>query len=118
MAVLFRNKAGLLGFLVFAAFVITAFVGPLFVPQTLPTDVRAIYQAPSAQHPLGTDSEGRDILIQMINGGQSIILVGASAALISTLISISFGGLAAYVGGGGDGIIMLIAAGVLTLPQI
>jgi peptide/nickel transport system permease protein len=118
MAVLLRNKAGLLGFLVFAAFVITAFVGPLFVPQTLPTDVRAIYQGPSAQHPLGTDSEGRDILIQMINGGQSIILVGAAAALISTLISISFGALAAYVGGVVDGVIMLLADVVLTLPQI
>jgi peptide/nickel transport system permease protein len=118
MGVLARNKAGLLGFIVFAAFVLTAFIGPLFVPQTLPTDVRAIYQAPSAQHPLGTDSEGRDILIQMINGGQSIILVGAAAALISTFISISFGALAAYVGGVVDGIIMLVADVVLTLPQI
>ena len=116
--VLARNKAGVLGFIVFAAFVLTAFIGPLFVPQTLPTDVRAIYQGPSAQHPLGTDSEGRDILIQMINGGQSIILVGAAAALISTLISISFGALAAYLGGLVDGVIMLIADVVLTLPQI
>lgn len=118
VGVLARNKAGLLGFIVFAAFVLTAFIGPLFVPQTLPTDVRAIYQGPSAQHPLGTDSEGRDILIQMINGGQSIILVGAAAALISTLISISFGALAAYLGGVVDGVIMLLADVVLTLPQI
>lgn len=118
VGVLARNKAGLLGFIVFAAFVLTAFIGPLFVPQTLPTDVRAIYQGPSAQHPLGTDSEGRDILIQMINGGQSIILVGAAAALISTLISISFGALAAYLGGLVDGVIMLLADVVLTLPQI
>ena len=118
MSVLARNKAGLLGFIVFAAFVLTSFIGPLFVPQTLPTDVRAIYQGPSAQHLLGTDSEGRDIFIQMINGGQSIILVGALAALLSTLISITFGALAAYLGGVVDGIIMLIADVVLTLPQI
>src|SRR5207249_1890220 len=84
-----RNRAGLIGFIVFALFVLVAFIGPFFVPQTLATDVRAIYQAPSMQHPLGTDSEGRDIVIQMINGGQSIILVGATAALISTLISIT-----------------------------
>ena len=118
MSVLARNKAGMLGFIVFAAFVLTSFIGPLFVPQTLPTDVRAIYQGPSAQHLLGTDSEGRDIFIQMINGGQSIILVGALAALLSTLISITFGALAAYLGGVVDGIIMLIADVVLTLPQI
>ena len=113
-----RNRAGLVGFIVFAGFIIVAFVGPLFVPQTLSANVRAIYEGPSAAHPLGTDSEGRDILIQMINGGQSIIVVGAAAALISTLISITFGALAAYLGGVVDAIIMLLADVVLTLPHI
>jgi peptide/nickel transport system permease protein len=97
---------------------VTAFVGPLFVPQSQPADVRAIYQGPSLQHVLGTDSEGRDIMVQMINGGQSIIVVGAAAALISTLISITFGALAAYLGGVVDAAIMLVADVVLTLPQI
>jgi peptide/nickel transport system permease protein len=115
---LFRNRAGAVGFIIFALMVIGAFVGPLFVPQTLAADVKAIYQPPSLQHLLGTDSEGRDILIQMINGGQSIILVGAVAALISTLISITFGALAAYLGGLVDNVVMLIADVVLTLPQI
>ncbi len=113
-----RNRAGLIGFIVFAFIVLVAFIGPLFVPQTLPTNVQAIYQPPSWQHPLGTDSEGRDILIQMINGGQSIILVGLMAALISTLIAITFGALAAYSGGQLDNVIMLISDIVLTLPQI
>jgi peptide/nickel transport system permease protein len=118
VAALARNRAGAVGFVVFAILVIAAFVGPFFVPQTLPTDVKAIYQSPSWQHVLGTDSEGRDIMIQMINGGQSIILVGATAALISTLISITFGALAAYVGGVVDNVVMLVADIVLTLPQI
>ena len=118
LSALARNRAGLIGFIVFAIFVLTAFIGPLFVPQTLVADTRAIYQAPSLQHLLGTDSEGRDIMIQMINGGQSIILVGAMAALLSTLISITFGALSAYVGGVVDSVIMLISDVVLTLPQI
>jgi peptide/nickel transport system permease protein len=118
MAAITRNKAGLIGFIVFTVFVLVAFIGPFFVPQTLAADVKAIYQGPSWQHPLGTDSEGRDISIQMINGGQSIILVGATAALLSTLISITFGALAAYLGGVVDTAIMLVADIVLTLPQI
>ena len=118
LAALARNKAGFVGFVIFALFVLTAFIGPFFVPQTLPTDTRSIYQAPSLRHLLGTDSEGRDILIQMINGGQSIIIVGAMAALFSTFISITFGALAAYVGGAVDSVIMLVADVVLTLPQI
>jgi peptide/nickel transport system permease protein len=113
-----RNKVGLAGFIVFAAIVLVALIGPFFVPQTQATNVRAIYLAPSLAHPLGTDSEGRDISIQMINGGQSIILVGAAAALLSTLISIAFGALAAYIGGVVDSVIMLLADVVLTLPQI
>jgi peptide/nickel transport system permease protein len=118
LTILASNRAGLIGFIVFTIFVVVAFVGPLFVPQTLPTDVRAIYLGPSLQHLLGTDSEGRDIAIQMINGGRSIILVGATAALMSTLISIAFGALAAYLGGAVDSLIMLVADIVLTLPQI
>ncbi len=118
LTALARNKAGLIGFIVFALFVITAFVGPLFVPQSQPADVTKIYQGPSLEHPLGTDSEGKDIMIQMINGGQSIIVVGATAALLSTLISITFGALAAYLGGFVDSAIMLVADVVLTLPQI
>ncbi|HLZ26971.1 MAG TPA: ABC transporter permease [Chloroflexota bacterium] len=118
LAAMARNRAGLLGFIVFILFVLIAFIGPFFVPQTLPADLKAIYQAPSPQHLLGTDSEGRDIGIQMINGGQSIILVGATAALLSTLISITFGALAAYLGGYVDTLIMLVADVVLTLPQI
>jgi peptide/nickel transport system permease protein len=118
LAILASNRAGLIGFIVFTAIVVVAFVGPLFVPQTLAADVRAIYAGPSLQHLLGTDSEGRDIAIQMINGGRSIILVGATAALMSTLISITFGALAAYLGGLVDSFIMLLADIVLTLPQI
>jgi peptide/nickel transport system permease protein len=118
LAALARNKIGLAGFIVFAIIVLVALIGPFFVPQTQATNVRAIYLGPSLQHPLGTDSEGRDILIQMINGGQSIILIGAAAAVFSTLISITFGALAAYVGGWLDSIVMLLADVVLTLPQI
>lgn len=118
LSALARNKVGLAGFIVFAMIVLVALIGPFFVPQTQATNVRAIYLAPSLQHLLGTDSEGRDILIQMINGGQSIILVGAVAALLSTLISITFGALAAYVGGFVDTVVMLLADVVLTLPQI
>ena len=118
LSVLARNKVGLAGFVVFATIVLVALIGPFFLPQTQPTNVRAIYLGPSLQHPLGTDSEGKDILIQMVNGGQGIILIGAAAALLSTLISISFGALAAYVGGAVDSVVMLLADVVLTLPQI
>jgi peptide/nickel transport system permease protein len=115
-----RSKAGFAGFIVFGLMLLIALVGPLFVPDTLSlaTDTTQIYAKPSAQHWLGTDSEGRDILVQMINGARPVILVGFLAALISTVIAVVFGALAAYIGGKFDSVVVIIADIVLTVPQI
>jgi peptide/nickel transport system permease protein len=112
-----RNRAGFAGFIVLVLIVLVSFLGPLFTPR-LSTDLTAIYQPPSGHHLLGTDSQGRDVLIQMIDGGRGIILVGFVAALISTLIAIAFGALGAYVGGIVDSVIMTLSDIVLTVPQI
>jgi peptide/nickel transport system permease protein len=115
---LMRSKAGFAGFIVFALLVLIALIGPLFTPSQLVTDVNAVYLPPSGSHWLGTDSEGRDIAIQMINGGRPVILVGVLAGAISTLIAIVFGSLAAYLGGWVDSIIVSVTDIVLTVPQI
>jgi peptide/nickel transport system permease protein len=115
---LMRSKAGFVGFIVFSLMVLVAIIGPLFTPDRLPTDMAAIYQPPSLAHPFGTDAEGRDIAIQMINGGRSVILVGLLAAFISTIVAVVFGSLAAYLGGWVDSLIVSITDIVLTVPQI
>lgn len=118
MKALMRSKAGFAGFIVFALMVLLAVVGPLFTPDHLPTDMTAVYQPPSGAHWLGTDSEGRDIAAQMINGGRSVILVGVVAGVISTFIAIVFGSLGAYLGGWVDSLIVSVTDIVLTVPQI
>jgi peptide/nickel transport system permease protein len=113
-----RSRAGFAGFLVFAALVLLAVLGPLFTPHQLATDLNAVYQPPSGRHLLGTDSEGRDIAIQMINGGRPVILVGVLAGAVSTLIAVVFGSLGAYLGGWIDSVIVSVTDIVLTVPQI
>jgi peptide/nickel transport system permease protein len=118
MKALMRSKTGFAGFIVFALLVLIAVVGPFFTPSHLPTNVQAVYLPPSGAHWLGTDSEGRDIALQMINGGRSVILVGVLAGAISTLIAIVFGSLGAYLGGWVDSAIVSVTDIVLTVPQI
>jgi peptide/nickel transport system permease protein len=113
-----RSKAGFTGFVVFTLMVLVTVVAPLFTPSYLPTDLQAVYLPPSGDHLLGTDSEGRDIAIQMLNGGRAVILVGVLAAVISTLLAVVFGALAAYLGGWVDSLIVAITDIVLTVPQI
>jgi peptide/nickel transport system permease protein len=113
-----RSRSGFAGFCVFVLMVLVALAGPLFTPDVLPTDTSRIYQPPSWSHPFGTDSEGRDIAIQMVNGGRAVILVGLLAAAISTVIAVTFGALAAYRGGWLDSMIVSVTDVVLTVPQI
>jgi peptide/nickel transport system permease protein len=112
-----RNRAGFIGFLALILIVLVSFIGPLFTSHSTSTDLAAIYQAPSARHWLGTDYEGRDVLVQIINGGQGVIIVGVLAALLSTAIAIVFGSLSAYAGGWIDSVITGLADVVLTIPQ-
>jgi peptide/nickel transport system permease protein len=113
-----RSTAGTIGFGLVCLIVLVSLIGPLFTQGTLPTDTSAMNEAPSAAHLLGTDSSGRDVAIQMINGGRTVIIVGFLAAAISTLIAIVLGSLAAYIGRAVDSIIVSATDIVLTIPQI
>lgn len=117
LKVLTRNKAGFAGFMVFVLIVLVSFVGPFFTPHDTTTDVTKIYRPPSREHLLGTDYEGRDVLVQIVNGGRDILLVGMFAATLATVIAVVFGALSAYLGGWIDSVITGLADVILTIPQ-
>jgi peptide/nickel transport system permease protein len=114
---LWRSKVGFLGSLGVLLFLFTALFGPILVPEPGKPDVTKIYQPPSLQHPLGTDYEGRDVLAQILRGGRSLLFVAFLAALLSTVIAITFGSLAAYVGRSIDTAIGIVTDTILTIPQ-
>jgi peptide/nickel transport system permease protein len=118
LRLLSRKPLGLIGFVGVVFFVLLAFIGPIFAPYQDAVDVTAIYQPPSAAHPLGTDSSGRDVWNQIINGGRDILSVGLIAGFFSTLIAVTFGSLAAVVGGKVDSLISGAADFWLTIPHI
>lgn len=113
-----RNKLGTFGIVVLAAILILSFIGPLFLPDKNSTRLDMVYCQPSADAWLGCDNRGRDIWYQIVNGGGKLILVSASAAFISTFIAITFGALAALIGGKFDSVVLVITEVVLTIPSI
>ena len=68
-------------------------------------------------HILGTDTQGRDIFSHIINGGTTLISTALVAGLISTLIAVVLGALAALLGGIVDTLITAVANLVLTIPS-
>lgn len=111
------NRVGFIGFLGVVAIVLISYLGPLVVELDTKTKIDQIYQTPSMSHILGTDHQGRDIWSQIVNGGKDVIYVAFLAALISTLIAVTFGTLSAFVGGWLDNLIMSLTDIILTIPQ-
>src|SRR4028118_2193871 len=68
--------------------------------------------------PLGSDDQGRDVLSAIMHGARVSLLVGVCAVLFSTLVGVSVGLLAGYLGGTADAVLMRIADIQLTFPSI
>lgn len=104
-----RNKAALVGLFILAVFVFLAIFAPLLTSYD-PTlqDLSAAFQPPSAQHWLGTDDLGRDILARIMYGGRYTLLIGVIAVAIATLIGVPFGLISGYLGGAADMVIQRV----------
>ena len=76
------------------------------------------FQGPSAEHPLGTDELGRDLLLRLLYGGRVSLLVGLLAALCAAVIGTVVGILAGYYGGWLDALLMRLTDGVIALPLL
>jgi peptide/nickel transport system permease protein len=69
-------------------------------------------------NPLGTDSQGRDVLSAIMYGMRVSLLVGFCSVVISVVLGV-LGGLAAgYLGGAVDTVLMRVADVQLTFPAI
>jgi len=113
-----RSPAGLVGIIILVVMMLIALIGPLFTP-ALVADTNSIMEAAGTTgHLLGTDNEGKDVLIQMVDGGASVIFIAFFAAAVSMLISIILGSLAAYLGGAFNSTVLFACDVFLTVPAI
>jgi peptide/nickel transport system permease protein len=71
---------------------------------------------PSSKHLLGTDSLGRDIFSQLMEGSQVAFLLGLLSATVGVALSTLLGSIAAFFGGRVDAYLMRQSDLVLMLP--
>ncbi len=67
-------------------------------------------------HPLGTDYLGRDMLARLMEGASVSLFIGIFAPLLFVLGGIIYGGIAGYIGGQLDVLLMRFADFVVALP--
>ena len=117
-----RNRLALAG----AGMLLFALGLAVFAPLLAPEDPRrallattySIYAAPNAQHWLGTDDAGRDVLSNLIFGARVSLTVGFFASFISIAIGGSIGMAAGFAGGVTDRILMRFTDVVLVIPDL
>ncbi|WP_417215721.1 ATP-binding cassette domain-containing protein [Arthrobacter sp.] len=73
---------------------------------------------PSAQHLLGTDSLGRDILSRLLYGGQPALLGVAIALIVFVVCGVALGSVAGYLGGWVDKCVGIIVDMFMALPNM
>jgi peptide/nickel transport system permease protein len=81
-------------------------------------DLPSSLEGPSANHILGTDWYGRDVLSRMLYGGRVSLLVGIGSVAWAGIIGVTVGVLAGYVGGTGGNILMRLMDALLGFPPI
>lgn len=71
---------------------------------------------PSAEHPLGTDSNRMDVLVRLMYGGRVSLTLAFLVVFLETLLGVIFGGLAGFFGGWVDMVIMRVVDVFICLP--
>jgi peptide/nickel transport system permease protein len=114
----FRGRpAAVLGFVVIAVFVVVAVAAPMVAPfDPIATSWTAIRKAPSMQHWMGTDENGRDVLSRVVFGARASLLAGVVSVLIAAGIGVPVGLLAGFAGGRVDAVIGRVVDAMLACP--
>lgn len=116
---LLKNKVAMLGLIVMILIVLLAVFGPSLTDQSYSKQVLLeANQKPSSAHWFGTDELGRDVYARILYGARISLFIGLMAALIDLVIGIVYGGIAGYLGGRVDNLMMRFVDLLYGIPYL
>lgn len=116
-----KNRMALLGAAVLLALILLSVFAPVITQATLgwgrdEMDFQYILAPPSARHPLGTDSVGRDTLTRLLYGGRVSLGIALTTVVVYMVLGSLLGAIAGYFGGWVDNLIMRLVDVVQSFP--
>jgi peptide/nickel transport system permease protein len=123
LSVFTENKLAVIGLVVIVFMVLFSWLGPVFYHTNQTNAQEALINsnsnaAPTAQHLLGTDNAGYDILGRLMFGGKNSLLVGLIAAILGTAWGALYGAVSGFFGGWVDALMMRIVDTLLSIPVL
>jgi len=117
-----KKPMAIIGLGMLAVALVMAFFAPLLAPydpservDTSPTDILA---PPDAQHWLGRDDAGKDVLSMLIYGARVSLIVGFVSSFFSMFIGTTVGLAAGYFGGRVSNVLMRFTDFLMVIPDL
>ncbi len=86
-----KNKLAMFGLVLVIVLIVIAIIGPFLVQNPLHQERTIFRSAPDAQHWLGTDQVGRDVLARAVYGIRLSLFIGFVVTMLETIIGVSLG---------------------------
>lgn len=114
-----RDKVAVVCFCILVIMILMCICAPLLTPHDPSKIVLADKRLPvSLEHPLGTDSMGRDVFARILYGGRWSIAIGLIGSICTTSVGAILGCVAGFFGGVVDKILITIQEYLSFFPQI
>jgi len=115
-----RNKLAVIGAVILIILVLIAIFAPVITDSTLgwgrDEPDRYVRAIPTARHPLGTDSVGRDIMVRLIHGGRVSLGIALTSVAFSIVVGTLVGATAGYFGKWIDNLLMRLVDVIQSFP--
>ena len=115
-----RNKLAMAGVVLLGIMILAVLLAPLYMSYSdmIHEDVFNKLRSPCAEHPLGTDEFGRDLLARILYGGRISLFGGIATIAIAFVAGCIIGGAAGYFGGRTDTLLMRLIDMLMAIPPV
>lgn len=112
-----RNRLAMFGMVLVIFLAVVALVGPFVVQDPLDTS-GAPKEAPTQQHPFGTDRLGRDVMARVVYGLRLSLIIGFVVTAVETTIGVLVGVISGWYKGFVDTFLMRFVDVLLGIPYL
>ena len=114
-----HNTKAMIGLIIVLSLILVAAFAPLIAPYGMnETSIEDRTQAPSVEHPFGTDDLGRDIFSRVVLGSRISLYVGFGAISGALAVGAVIGVVAGYTGGLTDEVLMRVMDAAMAFPPV
>ena len=112
-----RNRLAIIATVALLVIAVGVVLGPSAIPYSHDEgNLLESLEDPSLTHPLGTDANGRDVLVRLLVGGRISLTVGLFAVVIATVVGTLIGAISGFYGGAIDAVLMRCTEAMISLP--